>query len=647
MTTRLSDHLTARLLDYLLLALLTLAVSAFFIRSQLAVTGGVLGAPLDDAWIHFQFARNLSQGNGFSFNPGEATPGSTAPLWTMLLAGVGLFTEDFLAPAICLSGAFLLVSVWLSYGFTVDLTASRRAGFLAGVALALSGRFIWAGLAAMETTAFAALSLGAVWLYTRRGLTGWSALLFGLASQVRPEGHALFALAGLDAVIAYWRAGLRLDMVKRLLTPLLVYGLISLPYVAFSLATTGKPLPNTFYAKIGAAHLFSGRTFRETLNFHLWDNVAAFFLLLAGLLPVWRKSRLTLLWLVGLPLLTAVIIDQTWHHGRYTIPLIPFQMIVAAVGVHWSAVKGTEALQTRQKRPLSWRLSTIGFLLMALLLAAAGLWRLNDWAQLYSRNAKEILDIDVALGHWLAENTPEDALIAVDDIGAIGFLSERRILDLNGLVSPELWPAVRQPVGLLRDQLALRQIAAAGADYLAAFPRWHFEITSNPWVVTPIFPVHTESHTIIFQTEAAVYDLTVPYLAAAEPQAPVSAVLGQIIELLGYDLAQQDNLLVLTLYWQSLAATPQDYDLFIHVLDAQGQIVAQADGQPLNGLAATHLWQPGDIVQTRHPLLLPPESDVGDYTLQTGMYLRETGERLPAVGETVRDNAVVLMEHTR
>ncbi|MCZ7668388.1 MAG: hypothetical protein M5U34_14950 [Chloroflexi bacterium] len=134
----------------------------------------------------------------------------------------------------------------------------------------------------METTAFAALSLGAVWLYTRPGLTGWSALLFGLASQVRPEGHALFALAGLDAVIAYWRAGLRLDMVKRLLTPLLVYGLISLPYVAFSLATTGKPLPNTFYAKIGAAHLFSGRTFRETLNFHLWDNVAAFFLLLAG-----------------------------------------------------------------------------------------------------------------------------------------------------------------------------------------------------------------------------------------------------------------------------------------------------------------------------------------------------------------------------
>ncbi|MCZ7668389.1 MAG: hypothetical protein M5U34_14955 [Chloroflexi bacterium] len=129
MTTRLSDHLTARLLDYLLLALLTLAVSAFFIRSQLAVTGGVLGAPLDDAWIHFQFARNLSQGNGFSFNPGEATPGSTAPLWTMLLAGVGLFTEDFLAPAICLSGAFLLVSVWLSYGFTVDLNGQPPGRF--------------------------------------------------------------------------------------------------------------------------------------------------------------------------------------------------------------------------------------------------------------------------------------------------------------------------------------------------------------------------------------------------------------------------------------------------------------------------------------------------------------------------------------
>ena len=36
------------------------------------------GVPLDDAWIHFQFARNLARGDGLSFNPGQPTSGSTA-----------------------------------------------------------------------------------------------------------------------------------------------------------------------------------------------------------------------------------------------------------------------------------------------------------------------------------------------------------------------------------------------------------------------------------------------------------------------------------------------------------------------------------------------------------------------------------------
>src|SRR5215213_1190448 len=47
---------------------------------------GVLGFPLDDSWIHLQFARNLAHGHGLSYNPGELVTGSTAPLWTALLS---------------------------------------------------------------------------------------------------------------------------------------------------------------------------------------------------------------------------------------------------------------------------------------------------------------------------------------------------------------------------------------------------------------------------------------------------------------------------------------------------------------------------------------------------------------------------------
>ncbi len=154
----------------LLLTAVTMLLLVYYLRTELRITAGELGAPLDDAWIHFQFARNLSQGFGFSYNPGEPTPGSTAPLWTLLLAAVGRFSTDFLRPALALSAFFLLLTVWLAYGFTRWITRSAWAALLAGLGVALTGRLLWAGLAGMETTAFAALSLAAIWAYSKWGL---------------------------------------------------------------------------------------------------------------------------------------------------------------------------------------------------------------------------------------------------------------------------------------------------------------------------------------------------------------------------------------------------------------------------------------------------------------------------------------------
>ena len=60
-------------------------------RSSPRASGMIAGAsgfPLDDSWIHLQFARNLAEGAGFSFNPHRPVAGSTAPLWTLLLGAV-------------------------------------------------------------------------------------------------------------------------------------------------------------------------------------------------------------------------------------------------------------------------------------------------------------------------------------------------------------------------------------------------------------------------------------------------------------------------------------------------------------------------------------------------------------------------------
>ncbi len=627
----------------LLLTVAALLVLGYFLQTELEITDGVLGVPLDDAWIHFQFAQNIGQGYGFSFNRGEPTPGSTSPLWTLLLAGVGLLQDDYLAPALALSALFFLMSLWLAYGFTNWVTGKVWPAFLAGLGVVLTGRMLWAGLAGMETTAFAALSLAAIWAYSRWGWRWFVALLMGLASQLRPEGHALFALTLVDAAWVWWvekratepgHLGLA---IRHFSLPLVVYALIATPYTLFSLATTGQPLPNTFYAKVGSQELFSWRTLWETMAWHGQDNVVSLILAVIGLLPLWRRSRLAVLWLVGLPLFTAVIIDFTWHHGRYTMPLIPLQMVAAATGAHWLVSKIT----ARRQEPWRRRLRIALPVLLIGLILLTGLTRLAYWAEMLGYNTREVQDIDVALGEWLAEQTDAESLIAVDDIGAIAFLSGRRIVDMNGLVSPEVWPATRAAEGLPRSQILARILAESRPDYMAAFPLWRWDMATNPAIAKPIKHVQTETQTIIFQQDAYVYEMVWPYVAEADPQNQVGATFGEGISLIGYDLVP-GNPLEMVLYWESQAAVPESYDVFVHLIDAAGEIVAQADRKPVNGLAATDVWQPGDIVRDPMEIQLPDNLPAGAYGLRLGVYLKENGQRLPVSGGEVVDSALEL-----
>lgn len=631
-----------------LLAVLLLIVLGYFLRTELALTDGRLGVPLDDSWIHYHFARNLAGGSGFSYNPGVPTPGSTAPLWTVILAAVGLFTSDFIIPSFVLSALFLLAAVWLSYGLTADLIGDggRFWPLLAGLAVLLTGRLLWAGLAGMETTAFAALSLAAVWHYHRRGMGPLSAVLFALAGQLRPEGHALFALAMAASVLpsrlpGNWK---RPQINKRsLLLSVLIYAAVAAPYTLFSLSTTGKPLPNTFYAKAGTEHLFSFRALKETLAYHWQDNPVAFVLIPVGLIVIARRNRLIAAWLVGLPLLTAVIIDTIWHHGRYTLPLIPFQMIVAVLGARWLVQKLLELPFLQAERKLWEKVLAV---IVALLIIWSGVAGLPAWAGMLGQNTKEILEIDIALAHWLAENTPPDALIAVDDIGAIAFISERPIFDLLGLVSPEMWPINHtEPEGRPRNEATTRLLSTIEPDYLAIFPTWHWEIATNPVTAEPVQRFWTETRTIIGNQEAIVYRPTWPYLEQASPQTGRVVKLGEGIQLIGYDFtppASAVEPLLLTLYWESLAPVSEGYDVFVHVVNESGQIVAQADQQPVASLAPTHRWQPGDIIRDPYEIFLPADLPDGAYRLNFGMYLKATGLRLPSNDPDAVDNITPL-----
>ena len=132
-------------------------------------------------------------------------------------------------------------------------------------------------------------------------------------------------------------------------------------------------------------------------------------------------------------------------------------------------------------------------------------------------------------------------------------------------------------------------------------------------------------------------------------QHPVQANFAQAI-LLGYDLAPPEpgpgSTLRLTLYWQAQAEMEQDYTVFVHLLDAEGRLVAQHDGQPGEGSLPTSSWVEGEVIADEHPLRLDPNLPPGSYRLEVGLYLWPTMERLPVLDGAgqVQGDKVVLGE---
>ena len=115
---------------------------------------------------------------------------------------------------------------------------------------------------------------------------------------------------------------------------------------------------------------------------------------------------------------------------------------------------------------------------------------------------------------------------------------------------------------------------------------------------------------------------------------PANASFGDQIELMGYDAVVQEGMLGVVLHWRGIEPPRADYTVFVHLVDANGQVVAQHDGQPQDGAYPSSVWDTNEVVRDEHVLLLPSDLPDGDYFLRVGLYLLETGARLPVDGDS-------------
>ena len=117
--------------------------------------------------------------------------------------------------------------------------------------------------------------------------------------------------------------------------------------------------------------------------------------------------------------------------------------------------------------------------------------------------------------------------------------------------------------------------------------------------------------------------ITDPFWRERLPR-PAKADFAGLISLLAYEVREkEDGSLSLVLYWRCLEHIEKDYTVFVHLLDAEGNILAQGDSPPVQGHYPTTTWAVGEVVRDEHPLVGPPEAVARGVRFAVGWYSAE------------------------
>jgi hypothetical protein len=155
--------------------------------------------PLDDAYIHLAYVRNLIDSGTFGLNPGEASAGNSSPLWVIVLSCFYLFKLDLywtvqILCLLCYAGLCIIVAdivkrSTVKAGFSADEACIYS--IIAGLLLVLNGNIQWFALSGMETMLFLFLSFLSVNIYCRRGFDHITGIITGLLLLTRIPGVLL------------------------------------------------------------------------------------------------------------------------------------------------------------------------------------------------------------------------------------------------------------------------------------------------------------------------------------------------------------------------------------------------------------------------------------------------------------------------
>lgn len=429
-----------------MLLLLLFSVVPFYAAS---VRGSDLN---DDAFISLTFAKNLALGNGFVYNHAPAVFGTTTPLWTLLMALLGVVFGVELLPqlAVWTSAICWLALGWLIYLCRVSFGLTRAMAVIIALLL-MTAQYPYLGA---ETNLYQFLFF-AMLAAAFNNLALAAGVLGGLLFLTRGEGALAFAL------VATWMVlrGSDKDLAPRIHKSLRVaagFALTVLPWSMYAYTQFGHVLPQTMRAKILQGELPGATLFHEGLwqamgewatgdPFGIPAALIYWPLFASGL--VWaiaRQRRLLLIALWGALYVAAYSLLRVAYYWWYHLPAYWVWLFFVALGAAYvwrTPHKIKSGMQRRLNRGLN-----------VAVLAIIWFSRVDHCVMLAGDQADFRAPTYRAISVWLNENASTDATLGVVEAGYFGYHTDLKILDSSGLVQRNAMLYIKEGIAaLVRD----------------------------------------------------------------------------------------------------------------------------------------------------------------------------------------------------
>lgn len=395
----------------------------------------------DDGYIHIQYARNIVTRGEYSFNPGEVSFGTTSPLWVMIHAAVGRVLgtgEVLITTSRVLSWLAGFASVAAMYFFARALGLGFLTSFCCSLLLGAHAWFVrWTALG-METSsavlAIVGVGTASIGAPSDRRRACFLGFFMAVAALLRPEAYLLLPVYLVSTVTR----GRRKDW-GCVLRTILVWTLLIGPWLIFAKYHIGSFLPNTAGAKSGGL-ILDLATFVRKLDpivkiVGSSDGIAALLVVGSVVLRGRRslvlagRARLLFLWVLALPL--AYVFFDIQVLSRYMLLTAPFTIVLGLGGLEdWFSRDPSRAPGAARARMAVAAATAAAVVLNIIFYFAVVLPPSAAFSRDLSRNLK-------GLALYLKDHSEKGAVVAAADIGYLAFYSERRVLDLGGLVDNE------------------------------------------------------------------------------------------------------------------------------------------------------------------------------------------------------------------